>query len=458
VGSAGEAFGIGKGGTNSSLANIVIRDMDFYNIVGMTGISYSFLVTAQGILIENCMAFNSGRLWAFISAGSSAIVRNIRVEQYVQGSNDILIEAPLGGRAASVLVEDCILTTSAPGSVVYLDVAFTSNAIVRNCVGHGAGFTFQDVDNLVVSDCTAQSSQGAGFSIGASSVVIERCVAQYNAQNGFSIGANVLGSLNVIDCVANNNVGNGFVIGSVLISSDAIIFKNCFAAQNSVCGFLLTNPGGGSILNAAFDGCVAQGNGGDGFNLDNRLSISLEPFANISFNNCISQSNSGGGFYGTPPAVSTYLGDGFGVNSATNVLRSPHATINNVAFNNCVAQQNANDGFDFGATGTSGRVDTILCNYCTAENNGSHGMNFSSTSTNCQVYMSLMTNNGDNGINNLNPLFSPSSANRFIANRSFRNGGVDYFQINDGVDGQPFFSSSDETLVQGASPWANLSS
>jgi hypothetical protein len=145
------------------------------------------------------------------------------------------------------------------------------------------------------------------------------------------------------------------------------------------------------------------------------------------------------------------------VNSATNNLRVPGSTVNNVVFNNCVAQHNGNDGFDFGATGTLGRVDTIVCNYCTAENNGSHGMNFSSTSTNCQVYMSFLNKNGGNGINNLNPTFGPSSANRFISNRSLKNVGVDYFQINNGVNGQPFFSSSDERLVQGASLWSNLS-
>ena len=45
-----------------------------------------------------------------------------------------------------------------------------------------------------------------------------------------------------------------------------------------------------------------------------------------------------------------------------------------------------------------------------------------------------------NGINNLNPIFGPqpSSVNSFLSNRSFNNAGVDYFQINDGVNGQPF--------------------
>ena len=452
--------GIGQGGTNSSLANIIIRDMNFYNIADPSfAIGFAYNATSQSILIENCAIFNGGALFALLNPGGSAVIRNIRAEQYNHGFAEILVEG-LGvtGLAASVVVEDCIMTTSAPVGVsahAYIDVSYTSDAVVRNCItdgGDSAGFIFQDVSNLVVSDCIAQNIATVGFTIAVAdsvSVVIERCIAQYNGQDGFRIGANVLNSLNMIDCVANNNTLNGFVVDSLTSSIDATTFKNCYAVQNGVCGFLLTNAGGsGAILNSAFDGSVAQDNGGDGFNLDN---IAGSLFTNISFNDCVSQGNSGGVLAGG----STFLGDGFGVNSATNGGRAAGSTINNVAFNNCVAQQNENDGFDFGAA--TNKVDTISCQYCTVQQNGSHGMNFSSTSTNCQVYMSLTANNRGNGINNLNPLFGPSSANRFIANRSFRNVGVDYFQINDGVNGQPFFSSSNEAFVQGASPWANMS-
>ena len=265
--------GISQGGTNSSLTNIIIRDMDFYNIASANGIGYAYNATSQSILIENCATFNGGALWAQTSAGGSGIVRNIRVEQYNQGFAEILVESASGssGPAASAVVEDCIVTTSVPVGVsayAYIDVAFTVNAVVRNCVVNGgdcATFIFQNVNNLVVSDCIAQNGEGFSFGlVDAFSVVIERCVAQNNSQDGFAINAHVFNSLNVIDCVANNNVGNGFVVGAAL-SSDATIFKNCYAAQNGVCGFLLSNLNGGAILNTAFDGCVAQGNGGDGF-------------------------------------------------------------------------------------------------------------------------------------------------------------------------------------------------
>ncbi len=466
-------YGIVQTSTTSCLVDIVIRDIDFNNIETF-GVGYGFFAQAQGLLLENCTTFNGGYLQAN-AASSGVVFRNIRAGQYASGYSGVIAFG-----SSSVVIEDCVMTTSAstPGSgLAQVVVGECFNAVVRNCVVDGsinAGFIFSDINNLVVSDCIAQNVSGYGFQFQlidvVSGVVIERCVAQSNEFAGFNFlqtATSASAYVHVIDCGANNNLSSGFLLVSCsgLISQN-LIFKNCYAAQNGVCGFLMLGVGGG-ILNSSFEGCVAQGNGGDGFNLDNIAGL---PFANISFTDCVSQGNIGGAMYGPPfpyitcvsPSMSgywtaTYLGDGFGVNSSTitGTVRTADSTVNNVLFDNCVAQNNTNDGFDFGAADF--KVDTISCQYCTAQQNDSHGMNFSSTSTNCQVYMSLMANNGGNGINNLNAVFSPSSANRFISNRSFRNMGVDYFQINDGVNGQPFFSSSDETLVQGASAWANLS-
>jgi len=469
-------YGIVQTSTTSCLANIVIRDMEFYNI-SAGGVGYAFFAQSQGILVERCSTFNGGYFQA--NGGSSGVVfRNIRAEQYDSGYSGVIAFG-----ASSVVIEDCIMTTSAPtpGSGLTQVVAGECfNVVVRNCIVDGsidAGFIFSDINNLVVSDCIAQSVSGHGFQFQLidvlSGVVIERCIAQNNEFSGFNFlqtPTSAFDYLQLTECIANNNMSSGFLLISCSsLGSQNIIFKNCYAAQNGICGFLLLGLAGG-FLNSSFDGCVAQANGGDGFNLDN---IGGLPFANISFNDCVSQANVGGAVYGPPfPYLtcvststslsssdywtSTYLGDGFGINSSTitGTGRMVGSTINNVVFNNCSAQQNGNDGFDFGAA--TNKVDTISCQYCTAENNASHGMNFSSTSTNCLVYMGLMTNNGGNGINNLNPLFGPSSANRFLSDRSFRNVGVDYFQINDGVNGQPFFSSSNEGFIQGASAWASL--
>ncbi len=416
--------GIGQGGTNSSLVNVVIRDMNFYNIVGTTfAVGYAYNAISQSILIENCATVNGGAIWALTQAGGSAIVRNIRVEQSNQGFAEILVESILGitGLTESVVVEDCIITTSAPTpSYAYVDVGYTSNAVVRNCItdgGDSLGFLFLNVNNLVVSDCIAQNTSTIGFSIAlvdSVSVVIERCVAQHNGQEGFRIETHALGSLNMIDCVANNNLLSGFVVDCLQLSVDATTFKNCYAAQNSVCGFLLTNASGnGVILNSAFDGCVAQGNGGDGFNLDNILGGS--PFANISFNDCISQGNRGGVL---GAGNSTFLGDGFGLNSATNGARLAGNMINNVVFNNCIAQQNGNDGFDFGATVTL-----------------------------CKILDCCAMNNTGTGIAN-----AAGNANKVLGNAAFNNGGADISGVS---DPSLLVSSALVGGLAGATRWVN---
>ncbi len=448
-------YGIVQTSTTSCLSNIVIRDLEFYNIESY-GLGYAFFAQAQGILVENCSTFNGGYLQAN-GASSAVVFRNIRAEQYASGYSGVVAFG-----SSSVLIEDCIMTTSAPtpgSGLTQVSVEECSNAVVRNCVVNGcidAGFIFSDVNNLVVSDCVAQNIAGNGFQFQLidefSNVVIDRCVAQNNALAGFNFlqtATSAFDSLQVTDCSANSNMSSGFLLVSCSsLGNQNIIFKDCYAASNGVCGFLMLGVSGG-FLNSSFEGCVAQANSGDGFNLDNTGGL---PFANVSFTDCVSQNNSGGGIYSN----STYLGDGFGVNSATNSSRPVGSTVNNLAFNNCVAQQNGNDGFDFGAA--TYKVDTVSCQYCTSENNALHGMNFSSTATNGLVYMGLMSNNGGNGINNLNPVFGPSSANRFISNRSFRNEGVDYFQVNNGVNGQPFYSSSNEGFIQGASAWSSLAS
>ncbi len=466
-------YGIVQTSTTSCLANIVIRDMEFSNIESY-GVGYAFFAQAQGILVENCSTLNGGYLQAN-GASSGVVFRNIRAEQYASGYSGVVAFG-----ATSVVIEDCVMTTSAPtpgSGLTQVVVGECSNAVVRNCAVNGcidAGFIFSDINNLVVSDCIAQNISGNGFQFQLldvfSNVVIARCVAQDNALAGFNFlqtASSAFDSLTVTDCGANGNLSSGFLLVSCSsLGNQNIIFKDCYAASNGVCGFLMLGVSGG-FLNSSFEGCVAQANNGDGFNLDN---IGGLPFTNISFNNCVSQRNSGGAVYGATlytdcvsPNIngywnSTYLGDGFGVNSSTitGTVRSTGSTINNVAFNNCVAQQNGNDGFDFGAAAY--KVDTVSCQYCTSQNNGLHGMNFSSTTTNGLVYMGLMTNNGGNGVNNLNPVFGPSSANRFISNRSFRNEGVDYFQVNNGVNGQPFYSSSNEGFIQGASAWSSLAS
>ncbi len=449
---------------NQTLRNITIQDMSFNNnsvsAISLNGSSSASIYDVEDLLIENCSLYNSGGISV---QGASAIVQGCELYASNGVPSNISLNGPsLAPDATSFLIQDCILTSSFGNSSTGIVMNHVENGIIRNCISQGSsaeGIFLDAFSNMVIADCVIQSPKNYGMFIFDSNagaiLTIERCVVNaagagsglISAYDGLHIETNSslssFASLTVVDCIAQSNNGAGFWFQNDTQNWGNITVKGCSALGNGSSGFAVVIAANLiSLFDTVFEDCVAQRNVGDGFAL---LNIGSESFIqNVVFRNCVAQANSA-----NLPA--SFHGDGFGIGSSTANV----GPILNVSCQNCVAQQNANDGFNFGAAAS--KVDTGSCQYCTAENNASHGMNFSSTSTNCQVYMSLMTNNGGNGINNLNPIFGPSSANRFIANRSFRNGGVDYFQINDGVNGQPFFSSSDETLVQGASPWANLS-
>ena len=437
LGSINIPYGIVQTSTTSCLSNIIIRDMDFYNI-NTLGTGYAFFAQAQEILVENCNTFDGGYLQANGANGES-IFRNIRAEQYASGYSGVIAFG-----ASSVVIEDCIMTTSAPtpgSGLAQVVVAESFNAVIRNCVVDGsinAGFIFSDINNLVVSDCIAQNIVGHGFQLqlidAISGVVIERCVAQNNEFFGFNFlqtATSAFDSLSVIDCIANNNMSSGFLLVACgILGSQNILFKNCYAAQNGVCGFLMLGVGG-NVLNSSFEGCVAQANGGDGFNLEN-IGGGL-PFAHISFTDCVSQGNIGGAVYGPPLPyltcvssstnlsdtgywTSTFLGDGFGLNSAlTSTIVGP---ISDVICQGCLAQRNANDGF-----------------------------NFASTVTQCKIFDCCAMNNTGTGIAN-----AAGNTNRVLGNAAFDNGDADISGVS---DPSLLVSSTLAGGLAGAPRWVN---
>ncbi len=448
---------------NKTLGNITIQDMSFNNnsvsAISLNGASNGFSFDVEGLLIENCSLYNSGSI---IAQALSAIVQGCELRG--KGSRITLEGTLLGPLATSFLIQDCIVTGSFGEGVGSIFIRQVENGIVRNCISQGSAiFGFQTLQcaNVVISDCIAQNSVFQGFYIydpnPGAVLTIERCVAESSGTgspfvsfvDGFHIETNgsnsSFTSLTLVDCIAQLSNGTGFFIQNEVRDWGNIIVKGCSASANGGTGFYVATANAVRLVDIVFEDCVAQNNSGDGFSLLNLTLGSL--IQDVVFRNCVSQANVGGtAIFGV-----TFLGDGFGIGSPS-ANASP---ILDIVCQNCVAQNNAHDGFNFGSA--ANKIDTVSCQNCTAERNALHGMNFSSTSTNCQVYKCLMANNGGNGINNLNPIFGPSSANRFISNRSYKNTGVDYFQINNGINGQPFFSSSDEALIQGTSPWSNLS-
>jgi len=492
------------------LVNITIKNINFNNNdFGITvDVAETTGIYTDGLLIENCNFFG-GINNDILVHSISTIVRGSLFQTAVRINEPIPVGGPVLG-SPQIVVEDCVISSTSTSQIGSLN-AQADNVVIRNCILQGPAYQGIQVagSNVTISDCTVQDGDASNYLNGinltnntapgnpggAISALIERC---FVANNGTGFYINFAGfAVKLVDCVADNNAFDGFnIIGGSTNNNNAlaiiceqcsaqsnglngfvaqvggsgenadfenVVFTDCQAARNGVCGFLVLNSEDGLFTSVAFDNCVAQVNSGDGFNLDN-LSNGANSLNNISFNDCVSQGNTGGGSYTTPYALAsatTYIGNGFGLNSSISAGRS--VAVSTVAFTNCVAQNNANDGFDFGGTDTaagSNLVDNISCHYCTAEQNGSHGMNFSLGAANCIVSQCLLIKNGGNGINNLNANAGPLSpnANSFLSNRSFNNVGVDYFQINDGVNGQPFFSRSTEASVQGASAWANMAS
>jgi len=413
--------GIIQGGTNSTLANVTIRDMTFFNIIDDTLGSRAFSGAVQGLLIENCSIFNGGVLYGFAAAGG-AVVRNIRAEQYVNGRCGLSIIPGSGTPWQSVVVEDCIMTCSAPGVGSSANIVISSafNAVVRNCVVDGSystGFSLSGINNLVVSDCIAQNSFGfgSGFQIVSpasafSGVIIERCVAQYNSQDGFnvtqSIGS-IFDYLNIIDCDADDNTHNGFLLDSVSGNGcQNIIFKGCNAAANGLCGFLMLGEGG-SILDSVFEDCVAQGNSGDGFSLLNtNAAFTIQ---NVVFNSCVSQRNLGG-----TNGTTIWRGDGFGIGSASN---------------------NAGPIFD------------VVCQSCVAQDNIHDGFNLVATVTGCKILDCCAMHNTGTGIANV-----AGNTNRVLGNAAFNNGGADISGVS---DLSLLVSSALAGALAGATRWVN---
>ena len=400
------AFGITQVNPNATLANIIIRDINFYNINTPSIGGSAFVAPVRSLLIENCNTFNGGILGAdsAYSGGSSAVFRNIRSETYITGgSAGIGISTgglrPISIPWTSVVIEDCIVTSSVPTLVGFnsgvISIASALNAVVRNCIVDGLqGFLFTEITNLVVSDCIAQNclTQGFEYEIGSihnAGAVFERCIAQNNTGEGFRfLDANfTVDYLRVIDCVANQNLHGFFVSRPTGIgrSTENLLFKNCQAANNK-CGFLLSLAFG-SIVNALFKNCIAQDNSGDGFSL-----VTTQPsnslISNVTFIDCVSQRNRGG-----TDGVTVWRGDGFGIGSAsTNV-----GPIFDVVCQSCVAQDNIHDGF-----------------------------NFASTATGCKILDCCAMHNTGTGISNV-----AGNTNKVLGNAAFNNSRADIFGVSD---------------------------
>jgi hypothetical protein len=367
-------------GSVATLRNVTIQDMNFNNN-SVAAIQFT-LATAptldvDGLFIQNCNAYNSGGIFATAIGGivQGCIVNENRGPGFQGG---IVLQGRESNLAESLLIQDCIVTSSLGNSYGYISLAFVQSGVIKNCISQEVAldaFSTGIFQNMVISDCVAQgNSVGAGFSVSNplpdAALVIERCVASDCGDSGFLItttgmnpAANTFSAIKVIDCLAENNVMNGFVFLNFLSMGDSLIAR-CCAMANGSNGFLVNNsyvnPGPlFTMAQLVFEDCVAQGNDGDGFALLSAQTNGI--IENVVFRNCDAQGNLGG-FDG----FSVFQGDGFGIGSATGSPSPNLGPIRGVICQNCIAQANVHDGFNFASTVTLSKI--IDC--CAMKNTG----------------------------------------------------------------------------------------
>jgi len=351
---------------SQTLKNITIQNMSFNNnsvaAIGLNGSNSSTIFDVDGAFIENCDAYNSGRINV---QGYSATVQNCEMYDNRSGVlSGIFLTGPSGGAliANDFLIQDCIVTCSfgigLDGSGI--QIQRVQNGAISNCMVMGgrepaigaAGFT-----NMVISDCVSQgavthafqiNNPGVGLNPNANATLtIERCVAEASS-TGFEInnGLNTTyAAVNIVDCIAEFNGVFGFVFNNATtVNWGNINVKGCSALGNGSVGFLVNSGAVAAVItDIVFENCVAQKNRGDGFQLSIFTPGGL--IRDVVFRDCVAQANSS--------SVFSY-GDGFSVGYAPFQVNGGH--IFGVSCLNCVSQQNARDGFSFGLTTTFCKV------------------------------------------------------------------------------------------------------
>ncbi len=399
------AAGTGIGNMNDGLTldNIVIQDMSFinfgFNAIELCSNTAGFDVL--GVIIERCNSYNAG---GFRCCGNDVVMRNCVINSprsQTDTAGCIFVEGSPSVLGKDVLIEECSITsTFGNGNGCQITIERMFNAETLNCSvdgGVGAAFGFTDIQNLVVSGCTARFAD-SGFTftnpiVTALSIVFEDCVAQANTNQGFQIVSTAtIQSLAFVDCVARAVGLQGFILTTANAGAGSILnvlMSNCTVELGSF-GIFVTMNGAGLLQNFVFDNCIVQNCASSGFRLDSQLGY-----------------------------------------------------INNVVFRNCIAQQNGDDGFIF-----LNNVSNGLLEGCISQRNTGTGFTFASTTTFIEMVQCRALANGGVGVAN-----NGIAANYILGCTSLSNGGLDYVGITDTTQ---IVSNSQLGAVAAATFWQNI--
>jgi len=293
------SYAITFGGTSGSPAAIQLSSGT--NTIIRNGTIISANNNVSGGIVVNAGQFCNAHISDItIQANSGVLTTGIRglnstdfvVEncQINQGSNGIIISG-----CSNYVLKGCVISdpsafgieiingtlVSGNGEIMHCTVfraqtAFqfliTPNVLtyVKNCSAFSSqsGFATGTGRGLVLEDCVALNSTGAGFSLASSDTSVERCIASNNGGTGFALSGFLTG-LVVRDCIANSNTARGFTITG---ASDALL-EGCIAVNNHIDGFDIQASGTATI---SLRECSATANTTQGFVLGGSAGIILK--------------------------------------------------------------------------------------------------------------------------------------------------------------------------------------
>jgi hypothetical protein len=369
-------------GITRTLKNIVIKDMNFSNNnVSAISINNATAPTPDydGLLIENCRAFNSGIIRG---TGNSAFIQGCDISEFRSGkTGGISFQGVSVTRPAEhLVVQDCVFTGTSPIANGVL-IQNVQDVIVQNCIMQGGGSGSHGVGifgygQALVSNCYIQNLTGitngmalfGAFRNGVTTV--SNCFVDSVGRVGIEVtssGGTESLSVNIIDCIVHNSRNWGILVAEANAGGtrQGINIKRCQATNCGSPGFGIIQGNVGSILieKIVIEDCISQDNNGDGFAISVRNAPSTST-RTIVFRNCVAQRNRPGN-----DGVSvTYRGDGFGIGTgSTDVGR-----IFDVILENCIAQGNFRDGFSFAST-----TSNVVATNCFSMNNVRNGFTLS---------------------------------------------------------------------------------
>ena len=431
---------------NGNAKRLICKDVNFIGggAAGNTRINLND--SAQGLECIDCRFVNTGGV-IVPSAPMSRIVRSVADDDNLHFFKNCIFTGAESTQISMVvptfIMHNCVMdfNSSVLGILVSADRCDMRDCYINGGalnLGGGTVYCFNCVIENVVSIANSITSDGV-FDIGSTdNIRLENCIVrQITGLNGFDIDRDAHSILK--NCVAEsitagNGNGAGFLITSINISNFTHVFEECRAIQCDLSGFSLGYDGSALLPaqsdHVSFIDCYAAENGLDGFEVSDgggTFPSVIEEFGPL-FDRCTAEFNNR---------------NGFGLNNLTEL----NTSMKDIVLRDCIAKSNLGDGFAFANNVGSRPMNTSLLKNCISEGNGGNGFRFGVDTSDFNIFDCCSLNNTGTGF------ASDGTDNIFMANTSCVNG-TDY----SGVPLDKIVSYATTGAVKGVGRWTNISS